>query len=61
MEIKKLYPIFGLILLYFCSCVDTKIFIQKVDVEGPMVQPIVKITNNKNVGEVETSTVYPVS
>jgi len=43
------------VVVYFLSCIDTKVFVQKVEVEGPMLQPMTKITNNKNVDEVETS------
>ena len=41
--------------IYLFSCVETKVFVQKVEVEGPILQPMAKITNNKSVDEIETS------
>jgi hypothetical protein len=55
MKIYNICFILIVVAMLLFSCVDTKVFVQKVEVEGPMIQPMVKITNNKNIDEVETS------
>lgn len=48
------FILFGFI-IFFHSCFETKVFVQQIEVEGPMVQPMTKITSNKNVDDIETS------
>lgn len=55
MKNYNVYLILIIVLVYLSSCIESKVFIQKVEVEGPMLQPMAKITSNKNVDEVETS------
>lgn len=43
------------VVFYLFSCIDTKVFVQKVEVEGPILHPMTKITSNKSEDEVETS------
>ena len=51
----SMYFILILFALYLFSCVETKVFVQQVDIQGPMVQPMTKVTENKNADAVETS------
>ena len=41
--------------VYLFSCVETKVFVQQVEIEGPMIQPMTKVTDNKKPEAVETS------